>query len=44
MAAYKASQKDATRLHAWEATFARTPEGQEHCVHYEYASRDSYDD
>jgi hypothetical protein len=26
MAAYKASHKEATRLHAWEVTFAPTPD------------------
>jgi hypothetical protein len=30
MAVYRASQKDAARLHAREATFVQTPEGRAH--------------
>ena len=33
MAAYRTSQKDATRLHAREATFVQTPEGPGAALH-----------
>jgi len=45
MAAYRASQKEATRLYAREATFfVQTLEGPGHRVHYECAPGGGYED